>query len=83
MTKYPTRECAEKIAEIKKIDYIRKPPFCPLVKDSCRVDCVCFVNSIVREITPVAYQKDKYTWWYTEDPYCNNAMFIEKEIYHQ
>ncbi len=58
--------------EEAEIEVIRKnasdvKEFCPLTKETCRTDCVCWQQSY-----PKDYGDDKYI---ATEPHCGNMMF--------
>ncbi len=75
--KVKTLEEAKKMVQARNHNTILYLKFCPLIKDKCNPECVCFEISrfAVRRI----YGKDdEYT---ITIPRCDNAMFLETEIY--
>ncbi len=52
--------------------------FCPLIKDRCNSECVCFEISRFTE-RRIYEQDNEYT---ITNPHCGNAMFTEKELYY-
>ena len=62
----------------KKAIYLRdkanitalKKVFCPLIRDQCDPDCVCFCRARCRQNTGNICKE-----WIVEGGYCNNHMF--------
>jgi len=65
---------SEDEAKSKLSDEHMKKVFCPLTKDMCRIDCVCYVPSFVYPI-----KLNNVTKYAIEQGYCSNAMFIGPE----
>lgn len=71
------KEAQDKVAALNK-NRSMFLKFCPLIKDQCNEDCVCYVPSRYFELnlSNSTYQYQVY------EPHCGNAMFTEKEIYY-
>ena len=67
-----TEQQAKEIAESLR----KQQPdwWCPLARDACRPDCVCYIPSRAR----LPYTRAKY--WVANEAYCDNAMFTETTI---
>lgn len=61
-----TKDEAEKEAKKKNSEAIGE--FCPLIKDICRKDCICWASSLPRKYS----NSDNYI---TSTPHCGNMMF--------
>lgn len=75
LIKYYQEEQDAKIA-LSKLDKTPKE-FCPLIKDICRIDCLCYVEAYVAVNVAVnatvSYAESlKY---HINRGYCNNEMF--------
>ena len=50
--------------------------FCPLIKDTCRIDCVCFVPISINQISKYNDKSKTYERKYSIlNEYCDNRMF--------
>ncbi len=78
MKEFKTKQEAETYANGLNINALSELKFCPLIKDRCKPECVCFSHSKERETK----YSDKTVKWtvYNEYPGCDNAMFMETEI---
>lgn len=69
------KEEAEKKLKEYQVEERSDTNYCPLIKEQCRHDCVCFEKANIRETSK--YGDDCY---YPYKHSCNNAMFFETEI---
>ena len=68
-----TQEEADDILDKYKVTEVL--PFCPLIKDQCNRQCVCYIPAYMRPVP-----KDNPTTFYIYQGDCSNAMFTETEI---
>lgn len=68
---YKTKEEAQKI--LKSTNFTPKE-FCPLIKNTCRTDCICYIKTYITNVN--ISNKIMYR---IVDGYCDNAMFTYNE----
>lgn len=64
----------EEEAEGKLSDKHMETIFCPLIKDMCRTDCVCYAKSFVYD-----NKMGGVTRYMIQEGYCDNDMFATME----
>jgi len=74
-------------AEVKELNKQHPNWFCPLIKDICRKDCVCFCEAFYWSEKPEGNGKlvdIKRNDFKAQDHYCGNGMFanIDFECQH-
>lgn len=67
---YLTEEEAEK----HLVDFRMLTIFCPLIKDRCRIDCICYEKSFVYDMKVNGIKR-----YAVQEGYCSNVMFIGME----
>ena len=71
---YNTKEEAEK-SKAERIP----TEFCPLIKDTCRVDCICFMPVSVLNRNVYDHESRGYiTKYQVRNGYCDNRMLIQE-----
>lgn len=59
---------------VEHVENNMKDVFCPIIKDMCRMDCVCYEKAGVANV-----KNNGVVRWYVEDGFCSNAMFVGYE----
>uniref|UniRef100_A0A6M3KQ99 Uncharacterized protein n=1 Tax=viral metagenome TaxID=1070528 RepID=A0A6M3KQ99_9ZZZZ len=75
---------AEAEKEVEELNNSKGPSwFCPLIKGDCRQDCITYVEAFYYTENPrsggnlVDVKRNDY---HVQQPFCNNAMFVEMEL---
>jgi len=56
-------------AELEEAREAQKKKFCPIIKDVCRNNCICFQKGGVKEVTQLSKKR-----WNLYIPYCDHAL---------
>ena len=72
-----TKEEAQKKCDELNLEAEQKRPFCPLIQNTCKVECVCFGDAKPYQGNCDVRNK---TWSHSWNAGCFNAMFYGFEI---
>ena len=74
-TMFKIKEEAEE--EVLRLTELGPTRFCPLIRGTCRGNCICIITPTIRSTTPINKEEVQ---WHVYGWSCENAMFWGAEV---